>query len=139
MTYSIGIVVAEFNSEITMKMLERAEECVKKCGGEVSHVIKVPGVFDMPLAVKRLLEQKDVDAVATLGAVIKGGTDHDQIVAHNAARKIADLSVELNKPVSLGVSGPGMTRQQAGERADDYVRRAVDAVFTMLNNLKELK
>ncbi len=106
----LGIAVAEFNSEITLKMLEIAKEHATSLGAEVVKVIKVPGAFDLPFAVKKLLTLPEIDAVATLGCVIENETEHDEIVAHNAARKIMDLSLEYNKPVGLGISGPGMNK-----------------------------
>ena len=81
----------------------------------------------MPLAVEQLLKKKNVDAVVTLGAVIKGDTRHDDIVAENAARLIADLSLKHGKPVALGISGPCMTIDQAKERAQLMPVRAVNA------------
>ena len=91
--YNIGAVVAEFNFDLTKMMLELAKEEAKVLDAEVSKVVVVPGVFDMPLAIKKLLEKEDIDAVITLGAVIEGATDHDQIVAQHASRKITDLSL----------------------------------------------
>jgi len=137
MTYNIGIVVTEFNADITTLMLDIAKEHIKFLGGNVGRVIKVPGAFDMPLAIKKLLETDAVHGVVTLGAVIEGDTDHDVIVAHNAARKIVDLSVEYSKPVSLGVSGPKMTRAEAVKRIDSYTKRSVEAVFKQLKNLED--
>ncbi|OYT58383.1 6,7-dimethyl-8-ribityllumazine synthase [Euryarchaeota archaeon ex4484_162] len=114
----IGAVVSEFNYDITMMMLERAKEHAEFLGAKITKVIEVPGVFDMGLAIKKLLEKKDIDGVITLGAVIEGETEHDEIVIQHAARKIADLSIEYGKPVSLGITGPGMTRLQAEERIE---------------------
>ncbi|MHC1569014.1 MAG: 6,7-dimethyl-8-ribityllumazine synthase, partial [Candidatus Syntropharchaeia archaeon] len=90
----IGIVVSEFNYDITMMMLERAKEHAEFLGAKVVKIVKVPGVFEMGLAIKKLLERDDIDGVVTIGAVIKGETDHDEIVMQHASRKIADLAVE---------------------------------------------
>jgi len=131
----IGAVVSEFNYDITMAMLQRATEHAQFLGAEICKVVKVPGVFDMGLAVKKLLERKDVDCVVTLGAVIEGETEHDDIVIQHATRKIADLAIEYNKPVGLGISGPGMTRLQAQERID-RAKGAVEAVVKLHRRLK---
>lgn len=135
----LAIVVSEFNSEITFKMLERAKNHASKVGAKVSYVLYVPGTFDMPLAVERLLKRKDVDAVVTLGAVIKGDTRHDDIVAENAARLLADLSLKHGKPVALGITGPGMTVDQAIERVDPVPVRAVDTAINMVVRLRKLQ
>ena len=133
---SIGAVVAEFNYDITHMMLELAKEHARFLDAEITRVIAVPGVFDMPLAVKKLLLEDEIDAVITLGAVIEGATDHDQIVVQHASRKIADLALDYDKPVSLGISGPGMTRLEAHQRVD-YAKRAVEAAVKMHRRLKE--
>lgn len=132
--YNIGIVVSEYNYDITSMMLERAKAHAQFLDVNVAKVLTVPGVFDMPLAVKKLVQDKGIDGVVTLGAVIEGETDHDQIVMQNAARKITDLSVEYDKPVSLGISGPGETRLQAEER----VEKGRDAVESCVKLLKRL-
>ncbi|HID47988.1 MAG TPA: 6,7-dimethyl-8-ribityllumazine synthase [Methanothermococcus okinawensis] len=134
----LGFVVSEFNREITYMMEKLAEEHAEFLNAEVIYKILVPGTFDIPLAVKRLLEKEEIDAVVTIGCVIEGETEHDEIVLHNAARKIADLSLQYNKPVTLGVSGPGMTRLQAEERVE-YGKRAVEAAVKMVIRLKKLE
>ena len=135
---NLGFVIAEFNRDITYMMEKVAEEHAEFLGAKVKYKILVPGVFDMPLAVKKLLEKDDVDAVVTIGCVIEGDTEHDEIVVHNAARKIADLALQYDKPVTLGISGPGMTRLQAQERVD-YGKRAVEAAVKMVKRLKALE
>lgn len=136
---NLAIVVSEFNSEVTFKMLERAKSHAEKVNAKISHVLYVPGAFDMPLAVESLLKKRSVDAVVTLGAVIKGDTRHDDIVAENAARLIADLSLKYGKPVALGITGPGMTVNQAIERAGPVPARAVEAAANMVIRLRKLQ
>jgi len=131
----IGIVCSEFNFDITQMMLERAKEHAKFLDVEVAKVVMTPGVFDIPLAVKRLVKDKNIDGVVTIGAVIEGETEHDQIIIGQAARKITDLAVEYEKPISLGISGPGMTRLQA----EDRIERAKDAVESVVKQWKAMK
>ena len=73
-------------------------------------------------------------AVVTLGAVIEGATQHDEVVIQHAARKIMDLGLEFGKPVTLGISGPGMTRLEAQERID-YAKRAVESAVKLVQRL----
>jgi 6,7-dimethyl-8-ribityllumazine synthase len=133
----LGFVIAEFNRDITFMMEKLADEHAEFLGAEVPYKVMVPGVYDMPVAIKRLLEKEDVDAVITIGCVIEGDTEHDEIVVHNAARKITDLSLQYDKPVALGISGPGMTRIQA-ERRIDYGRKAVESAVKMVKRLNDL-
>ena len=131
---NIGIVVSEFNYDITMMMLELARAHAEFLDVTVKEVIKVPGTFDMPLAIQHLLQREDIDGVVTLGVVIQGETGHDEVVISHASRKIADLSLQFNKPVALGITGPGMSRLQAEAR----VERAKDAVEAVLKMHKRL-
>ena len=136
---NIGIVVGEFHYDITENMLNKAKEHAEFLGCSVGEVFKVPGSFDMPLAIKTLLAKDNIEGVVCIGAVIKGDTDHDQVVAQHAARKMVDLSLEYNKPVSLGVSGPGMTRVEAVERIEDFARRSVESVVKMIRRMHSTK
>ena len=135
----LGLVVSEFNNEITYKMLARAKQYIKRADASIRYVCYVPGSFDMPLMIGELLKKKDVDAVVTLGAVIKGETGHDEIIAGNVARLIADLSLRSGKPVSLGVTGPSMTIEQAMERIEIIPMRAVDAAIKMVFRMRKIR
>ncbi|TAJ45540.1 6,7-dimethyl-8-ribityllumazine synthase [Methanofollis fontis] len=135
MAIKIGFVVAEFNRDITYMMEIEGREHAQFLGAEVTETIYVPGAYDMPLAIKKLLTKGDIDAVVTIGCVIEGATQHDEIVVQHAARKIIDLSLEYNKPVALGISGPGMTRMEATERMD-YAKRAVESAVKMIQRLE---
>jgi len=134
----IGIVAAEFNYDITYAMVELAKEHARFLEADVVKVVKVPGVFDIPLAVKKLVGLKNIDCVVTLGAVIEGQTEHDEVVAQHSARKIIDLSLESGKPVSLGITGPGMSRLEAQTRVE-YAKHAVETAVKMVKRLKEIK
>ena len=133
----VGIVASEYNFDVTFAMLERAKEEVDFLGARLGPVLRTPGVYDLPLAAKVLLERKDVDAVVAIGAVIEGETQHDEVVMQQAARKLADLSVDFGKPVGLGISGPGETRLQAQDRIENAAN-AVRAVVKMLKRLREV-
>jgi 6,7-dimethyl-8-ribityllumazine synthase len=113
----------------------RAKEHAKFLNAEVTNVVQVPGVFDMPLAVRKLLEKDTIDGVVTLGAVIEGETEHDDVVMGQASRKITDLAVEYGKPVGLGITGPGMNRLQAEKRIE-RAKTAVESVVKMHERLK---
>ncbi|HKM77251.1 MAG TPA: 6,7-dimethyl-8-ribityllumazine synthase [Candidatus Bathyarchaeia archaeon] len=133
----LGIVVAEFNSAITAKMLDQALKHATELNAKPTYVCKVPGAYDMPLMIQMLLEKGDVDAVVTLGAIVKGETDHDQVIANALASKASDLSLRYKKPVTLGVSGPSMTWEQAAERAEEYANRSVESAVKMVRLSQE--
>ena len=134
----LGFVVSEFHRDITYQMEILGREHAEFLGAKVARTLYTPGTFDMPLAVKKMLTEKEVDAVVTLGCIIKGATKHDEAIASQFTRKIMDLSLEYDKPVALGVSGPGMTRLEAQERVD-YAKRAVEAAVKMVKRLRGLE
>lgn len=136
---NIAIVVAEFNSEITSKMLDLAIEKAEVLKMNVKYISKVPGVFDMPLLIDTLLQKKDVDAVVTLGAVIRGQTKHDELISHVTAKALADLSIKHQKPVTLGITGPGMSDRQAHQRIRPVAERAIEAAKKLSEELEKIK
>jgi len=136
---NIAIIVSEFNNKITSRMHQVALEKAKELKLNVKHECKVPGIFDMPLIIDILLQKKDVDAVVTLGAVIKGQTKHDEVIANSTANRISELSIKYQKPVSLGISGPGMAERQAYARIRPVAERAVEAVLSVNTESKRIK
>ena len=113
----IAFVVSEFNSEVTTPMEQRARSHAESLGVEVARVVHVPGVYDMAPVVKALLQRKEIDGVVMIGAVIKGETNHDEVIAHAIARAGIELAIEFDKPVGLAITGPGDDRR-AGRRAN---------------------
>lgn len=132
MAEKLGMVVSQFNYEITGEMSKRAQQRAKEAGARIVKVVEVPGSFEIPFAVKELLDDKNIEGVITIGTIIKGGTDHDAVIAHAITKKLMELSIEHNKPVSLGISGPNITWQQSEKRIEEYAIRAVDSVVKML-------
>jgi 6,7-dimethyl-8-ribityllumazine synthase len=137
---SIAIVVSEFNKEITYKMSDLAKENIfKQDDVTLSYLCFVPGCYDMPLVINELLKRRDVDAVITLGAIIKGETKHDEVIANSVAKSFIDLSLKYRKPVILGIGGPDMTLEQAKDRVEIISSRTVIAAVNMTRRLKKLK
>ena len=131
--------VSEFNDKITSRMLEVALEKAKSLKLNVKFTCKVPGVFDMPLIIDTLLEKKEVDGVVTLGTVIKGQTKHDELIANATATRITKLSLKHKKPVSLGITGPGIEERQAYARIRPVSERAVEAVMKISEELAKIR
>jgi 6,7-dimethyl-8-ribityllumazine synthase len=136
---NIAIVVAEFNQEVTSRMYEIAFEKAKSLNLNVKYSCKVPGVFDMPIIIDALLKKKDVDAVVTLGAVIKGQTKHDELISNVTAQALTELSLKHQKPVTLGITGPGMSDRQAFQRIRPVSERAVEAAHNLFEELQKMK
>ncbi len=136
---NIAIVVSEFNDKVTSRMLDIALEKAKSLKLNVKFTCKVPGVFDMPLIVDTLLEKKAVDGVVTLGAVIKGQTKHDELIANATVKRLTKLSLKYKKPVSLGITGPGMGERQAHARIRPVSERAIEAVLKISQELEKIR
>ena len=120
-------------------MMDVAQEKAKLLKLNIKHTCQVPGAFDMPLIVDTLLQKKDVDAVVTLGAIIKGQTKHDEVIAHSTAQALIQLSLKYQKPVSLGISGPGMQERHAYARIRPVSERAVEAVVKISSELSKIR
>jgi 6,7-dimethyl-8-ribityllumazine synthase len=130
---ALGLVVASFNRPITERMEERARETAAEREATVVETVTVPGSYDTPLAADRLARRDDIDAVAVLGAIITGETDHDQIIGHAVAEGLTEVNLDRDTPVTLGVTGPGMTTEEARDRIGrgaDAVESAIDLVRT---------
>jgi len=132
-------VVSEFNQEVTSRMISVTQEKAKKLKLKITYTCHVPGAYDMPIIVDALLQKKNVDGVVTLGAIIKGQTKHDEIIAHSAANALTELSLKYQKPVSLGISGPGMQERHAYARIRPVAERAVEAIVKITNELERIK
>ena len=133
---TLGIVTAQFNSEITEKMSKEAQKIAREKGAETFN-FEVPGVYDMPILVKKLLMDKNLDGIVTLGAVVKGDTAHDEVITKDVARRLGDLSLEFRKPVTLGIIGHGVGWDAAVSRKEEYAQRATEAVIYMIKLLRK--
>jgi 6,7-dimethyl-8-ribityllumazine synthase len=134
---ALGLVVAQFNKErpITHEMADRGREAAAEAGAEIVATLEVPGSYDTPLAADRLARRDDVDAVAVLGAIVTGDTDHDEVIADAAAQGLTDVSLERDTPVALGIIGPGMSQAEAEERID-YGATAVESAIALAEELE---
>jgi len=127
---NIVLVASEFNAPIPERMLEAARAKAEALGAAVADVVRVPGVWEIPLAVRAALARRDVDAVVAIGAVVKGETKHDELIAGAVADALMRLQIEAGKPVGLGITGPWMTWAQAEARIGNAAR-AVEAAVQM--------
>lgn len=136
---NIAIVVSDFNEKITSKMLSVAQKRAKSLKITVKYECHVLGAYDMPLLVDSLLQKQDVDGVVTIGTIIKGQTKHDEVIAHSTAHALTNLSIKHQKPVSLGITGPGMQEKHANARICPVSERAVEAILKIKSELEKIK
>ncbi|SFB82117.1 6,7-dimethyl-8-ribityllumazine synthase [Flexibacter flexilis DSM 6793] len=116
--YVFGIVVAEWNSEVTEALYNGAVETLRKYGVPDNQIIRknVPGSFELSLGAQWLAEQNGIHAVICLGCVIQGETRHFDFICSAVAHGVTNVSLKYNKPVIFGVLTPD-NQQQALDRA----------------------
>lgn len=114
---SFGIVVAEWNTEITEALAKGAIKTLREAGcpeGNIT-VKRVPGTFELPLAAQFFAEYTSVDAIIVLGCVIQGDTPHFDYVCSGVTQGVTELSLKWNIPIAFGVLTT-LTTQQALDR-----------------------
>jgi len=113
-----GIVVSEWNSEITEGLFTGAIEALIDCGAAIENIIRwnVPGSFELTFGCKKMITEMKVNAVIAIGSVIQGETKHFDFVCSATAQGIKDLNVLYDVPVSFCVLTDN-TLQQAQERS----------------------
>ena len=132
----LGLVVSQFNKRepVTERMADRAHETIEDTDATLVATLEVPGSYDTPLAADRLARREDIDAVAVIGAIVTGDTDHDQVIGHAAAQALTDVSLDRDTPVTLGITGPGMSHDEARAR----VKSGASAVESAIELAEEL-
>jgi 6,7-dimethyl-8-ribityllumazine synthase len=130
----LGLVVAEFNRDVTEEMERRARETATELDVEIAETVHVPGAYDAPLAADRLARRDDIDAVTVIGAIKSGDTDHDQIIGSAMAQGLTDVSLDRDTPVTLGVTGPGMSMDEARARTG-YGASALEGAVDLVEAL----
>lgn len=134
----LGLVVAQFNKEgdVTHEMETRAREAAAAREADIVETIAVPGSYDSPLAADRLARRDDIDAVAAIGAIVSGDTDHDSVIAEAAAEGLTEVSLRRDTPVTFGITGPGMSADEAAARVD-YGATAVESAIDLVEELDQ--
>jgi 6,7-dimethyl-8-ribityllumazine synthase len=113
-----GVIVSEWNEEVTESLYNGALETLLKYGAERENIYRrnVPGSFELPLAAQWMAQVEEIDAVICIGCVIQGETRHFDFICQAVAQGITEVGLKYNKPVIFGVLTPN-TQQQALDRA----------------------
>jgi 6,7-dimethyl-8-ribityllumazine synthase len=138
-----AIVVARFNSFVVEALLEGAIDALVRHGVNAKdiQVYRVPGAWELPVAAKRLADKGGVDAIITLGAVIRGGTAHFEYVAGEAAKGIASVQNSTGIPVTFGVLTVDTIEQaieRSGTKAGNKGAEAAMTAMEMVSLFKQL-
>lgn len=139
----ISIVVSRFNDFITKNLLTGALDALKRHGVEADHinVVWVPGAFEIPLAAQKLAMKPEVDAVITLGTVIRGATSHYDYVCNEVSKGVSSVSLKCEKPVIFGVLTTETIEQaleRSGTKAGNKGAEAAVAAIEMSNVMREI-
>jgi len=128
-----GIVVANWNTEITTNLLEGARETLLICGASVSDisVMEVPGSFELVFGTKLLSKQK-IDVIICLGSIIQGETKHFDFVCNAVAQGIKDLNIKLDIPVVFGVLTDNTLQQAKNRSGGKLGNKGVEAAITAI-------
>jgi 6,7-dimethyl-8-ribityllumazine synthase len=137
------LVVSRFNSFVVESLLAGALDALKRHGAEEGDltVVRVPGAFEMPLAVERIAAKGGFDAIVAIGAVIRGGTPHFEYVASECVKGLANASMRHGVPVAFGVLTVDTIEQaieRAGTKAGNKGAEAAMSAIEMVNLLRQL-
>jgi 6,7-dimethyl-8-ribityllumazine synthase len=135
----VGIVLSKFNAEIGERLFEAALRALAESGvpEEAISVATVPGALEIPLALQRMAQTGDYDALIALGAVIRGETYHFEIVANESASGLASVQLEFGIPIGNAILTTE-NEEQARARADTKGRDATLAALEMANLLSAI-
>ena len=131
-----GIVVADFNETVTKQLVQGATEMLAKFDLENVDVYHVPGAFEIPFMTKQLLAKKEYDGILTLGAVIKGETDHYDLICQNVAGGVMNLNLTSNIPITFGIlttDNIEQAMQRAGLKAGNEGAITAQSLLEMIS------
>ena len=138
----IGVVTSRFNEEITSKLEDGTLDFLESLEGIEIFSVRVPGAIEIPLAAQALLEHKKVDAVITLGAVIRGETTHYEEVCRSVERNCSRLMLDYKKPIAFGVLTTENEEQAFDRIGGKHGHKGIDAAqaaLEMIGLLAEIK
>ncbi|AHJ12789.1 MULTISPECIES: 6,7-dimethyl-8-ribityllumazine synthase [Sulfurospirillum] len=140
----VAIINARFNHIITDRLVEGARDAYLRHGGKDENLdlVLVPGAFEIPMALNRLLACSKYDAVCCLGAVIRGSTPHFDYVSAEVTKGVANVALQFAKPVAFGVLTVDSIEQaieRAGSKAGNKGFEAMVTVIELLSLYSALK
>lgn len=138
-----GIAVARFNSFIVDKLLDGALEALQKHGvlDRDITIVRVPGAYELPVAVQKMAASDNYDAIIALGAVIRGGTPHFEYVAGECVKGLSHVSMDSGLPIAFGVLTVDTIEQaieRAGTKAGNKGEEAALTAMEMVSLLRQL-
>ena len=132
--FRFGIVVSEWNPEITDGLFDGAISTLLDCGAKKERIIRwnVPGSFELTFGCKKMIATEKVDAVIAIGSVIQGETKHFDFVCSATAQGIKDLNVHLNTPVVFCVLTDTTLAQAQARSGGKHGNKGAEAAITAI-------
>lgn len=132
--FRIGIVVSEWNDNITLNLLKGAKEALLENGVKEENIIVrfVPGAFELPLGAQYFLEYAKVDGVVAIGTVIQGETKHFDFVCDGATQGIKDVSLNYNKPVAFCLLTDNTLQQSIDRSGGKHGNKGIECAIACL-------
>ena len=133
-----GIVVSEWNSDITENLFLGAKETIITCGGLEDNIIRknVPGSFELVFGAKKMIKTSNVDVVIVIGNVIQGETKHFDFVCQGVTQGIKDLNVLYDVPVIFCVLTDDNKQQSIDRSGGKFGNKGVEATITAIKMVK---
>ena len=129
---NIAIVCGSFHKTEIERMLNMARDQAEKENLTIVEVIWVPGAMEVPLALSRVINNPEIHGAACLGIIEKGSTQHGLAMGQAVLSSIIDLQLESDKPIGLGIIGPGAEPEHIEPRLEPHARAAISAISSML-------
>jgi 6,7-dimethyl-8-ribityllumazine synthase len=132
-----GIVVSEWNDEITHALMSGALETLLKYGAKKENIIirSVPGSFELTLGAQTLAQDQNIDAILCLGCVIQGETPHFDFICNAVAQGITTLNLKFHKPVVFGVLTTHTLQQAIARSGGKHGNKGDEAAMTGIKML----
>ena len=128
----VAIVASRWNDFIVSRLIGGAIDALERLGAssDAITIIRVPGSFELPMAAKRAAISDEYDAIICLGVVIRGETSHNEYIAAEAIKGIAQVSLETNLPITLGVVTADNLEQAIDRAGAKSGNKGYDAAMT---------
>ena len=134
----IGVVASQFNSFVVDRLLSGCIQTLEAKDIEIN-IIRVPGAFEIPVAVQALIKNTSCDAVVALGAIIRGETPHFEYIASECTRGLATIALDLETPVIFGVLTVDTTEQALDRAGSEESNKGAEAARAAIDMVKTLK
>jgi len=139
--FRFGLITSRFNHFITERLVEGALDALRRHGAEEKdlEIVKVPGSWEIPLLAKKMVSSGRYDAIICLGALIRGGTIHFDILSAEVTKGVAHVMLESGVPIAFGIITTDTIEQaieRAGTKLGNKGWQAAEAAIEMVNLMK---